>query len=568
MRNINLRIKMLIFSVMAAALILLVWALSVSLFENTKIGSKLYDEIMLSNELTTDIKPPVEYVIEAYAVAQEYIGTDGSDQREELYTSFQALKQAFQERYLFWDAHITDNEMRQVFLKDAHDSAVHFFDVFENEVVPAGKNYNAVQMKMAQRNLKTAYTEHRAAIDKTLTLSDNWRTGLLKTAEETTQRDNFMLNIIVICGLLACVAVSLLITLPLSKTAKYVTGVMERIAEGDLSATINDRYISRDEMGRLCLSTKRTAERLNGYLSYINEITAVLNSMAAGDMRIRLANDYSGEFAAIKQALLEIASSLNNTLNAITVASSQVNAGAKRISEEAQTLSHGVQTQASSIEQLTSSIESVSVQAKDNANNVKKATEYVSRAVVGIGQSNETMHKMLDSMDRISKTSGEIGQIIKVIDDIAFQTNILALNAAVEAARAGSAGSGFAVVAGEVRNLAGKSSEAAKQTTRLIEASLKAISGGAKYSEDTAKELEEVAREAEQIKAAIAGIETASATQAAAIEQIKQGLKQISDVVQSNAAASEESASASEEMFSQSTLLKEEVDKFTLDGMM
>jgi methyl-accepting chemotaxis protein len=219
---------------------------------------------------------------------------------------------------------------------------------------------------------------------------------------------------------------------------------MERIADGDLNAAINDKFISRDEMGRLCLSTKRTAERLNGYLSYIREITKVLNSMAAGDMRIRLENDYTGEFAAIKQALLEISSSLNHTLNAIAVASSQVNAGAKRISEEAQTLSHGVQTLATSIEQLSSSIESVAGQAKDNAINVKNATEYVSRAVAGIGQSNETMHKMLDSMDKISKTSGEISQIIKVIDDIAFQTNILALNAAVEAARAGSAGSGFA----------------------------------------------------------------------------------------------------------------------------
>ncbi len=566
MRNINIRTKMLLFSLTAAALMILVWVLSLTLFENTKIGSKLYNEIMLSNELTADILPPPVNLIEPYAVALEYVGTDDPIKREELFASFQELRKTYQERNAYWSGNLAEDELRQVFLKESHDAAIRFFDVFENEVVPAAKSYNVLQMKPAQRNMKAAYLEHRTAIDKTLTLADKWRTDLLKTSEDMVQRDNLLLIVLVVGGIVIGVVISFAIAHPLVTTTKYVHGVLGRIADGDLSTQIDDKFISRDEIGQLCASTKRTAERLNSYLSYINEITGTLNAMAKGDMRIRLNLDYSGEFAAIKQALQSISTSLNHTLASIAEASGQVNKGAKRISEGAQSLSRGVQTQASSIEQLTASIESVYGQARDNANNAKTASEYVIQAVQGIDESNDSMHKMLSSMEQISKTSGEIGKIIKVIDDIAFQTNILALNAAVEAARAGSAGSGFAVVAGEVRNLAGKSAEAARQTTQLIEASLMAIAGGAQISEDSAIKLADVSKMTGHIKTAVQGIESASANQAAAIEQIKHGLKQISDVVQSNATASEESAAASEEMFSQSTLLKEEVDKFTLDA--
>jgi len=565
MRNVKIRMKMLIFSITAAALIILVWALSLAQFENTRIGSKLYNEIMLANELTADILPPPEYVIESYAIALEYIGLSDPVKRDELVASFQALKKTYQERYAYWSEHLIGNELKQVFLKDSYNAAIRFFDIFENEVVPAAKSNNVLQMKQAQLNMKAAYVEHRAAIDKTVTQADRWRMEILKTSEDMAQQGKLLLIIFVVGGILIGAVVSVTITHPLVTRTRYISGVLGSIADGDLSAKIDEKNISRDEIGQLCASTKRTAERLNGYLSYIHEITAVLNTMASGDMRISLAKDYSGEFSAIKRALLGISSSLNQTLLTIADASNQVNMGAKRISEGAQSLSYGVQTQASSIDELTASIKNVYGQARENVGNVKSATDYVEQVVHSISQSNDSMHKMLVSMSDISQTSSEISKIIKVIDDIAFQTNILALNAAIEAARAGSAGSGFAVVAGEVRNLASKSSEAARQTTVLIEASIRAITSGSQISEDTAKELDDASRKAVQIKAAIQSIESASTSQAAAIEQIKQGLNQISAVVQNNATASEESAAASEEMFSQSTLLSEEVAKFSLD---
>ena len=564
MRNVSIRTKMFLLSFMAAALIVLVWALSVSQFENTKIGSRIYNEIMYADELKADILPPPGNLIEPYAIALEYIGVSDPIRREELYKAFIVQKEAYQTRQTYWQEHLTEESLRQAFLKDASAAAISFFDVFENEVVPAATSYNALKLQSSQRDLKTAYLNQRTAIEKVLEMSENWRSSLIANAGQQSKQDSMLLIVFMAGGLLICLLANWAISHSMVSGLRHLTSVMERIADGDLAASIEDKFIAKDEVGRLCASTKRTVERLNGYLSYIREITGVLLAMADGDMRLNLTNDYSGEFSAIKQALMQIAASLNHTLSAIAEASGQVNTGAKRISEGAQSLSMGVQAQASSIEQLTASIENVSGQAVINVDSVKNATGYIQRTLQGIDQSSESMQNLMGSMHEISKTSGEIGQIIKVIEEIAFQTNILALNAAVEAARAGAAGSGFAVVAGEVRNLAGKSAAAAMQTTQLIEASLRAISKGVTYSDHTDKELKDAAQMTEKIMDTIQGIEHASSAQAAAIAQIKMGLKQISDVVQTNATASEESAAASREMFNQSSRLTAEVARFTL----
>ena len=369
----------------------------------------------------------------------------------------------------------------------------------------------------------------------------------------------FISIIIFIIAILAVVIVNYL-----RKNIKYITDISQRIAQGELSDQIDETKITRDEIGQLCEATGHILSRLNGYVSYINEITEVLNTMAQGDMRITLHNDYVGEFYAIKQALLDIASSLNITLTNISNSSEEVNAGAEQVSSGAQVLSQGTTEQAATIEELSSSIAEISHEVEKNADNVKRATNYVEEAVSEVETSNKYMQQMLMSMNEINSSSSEINKIIKVIDDIAFQTNILALNAAVEAARAGSAGKGFAVVADEVRNLASKSADAAKQTTVLIEGSINAVSGGLIIAEDTAKSLEEVSKKSLLTKNIILEIDSASSAQALSIKEITQGLEQISAVIQSNSATAEESAAASMELFDQSKLLNAEINKFKL----
>lgn len=216
------------------------------------------------------------------------------------------------------------------------------------------------------------------------------------------------------------------------------------------------------------------------------------------------------------------------------------------------------------MEELTASLEEISAQTELNAKNANKANELAESAKLNAVQGNSQMKDMLSAMEDINESSMNISKVIKVIDDIAFQTNILALNAAVEAARAGQHGKGFAVVAEEVRNLAARSASAARETTDMIEGSIKKAEGGTKIAKDTADALRKIVDGVEKVATLVNDIAIASNEQAMGIQQINQGIMQVSQVVQTNSATSEESAAASEQLSGQASMLKETVSRFKL----
>jgi len=292
------------------------------------------------------------------------------------------------------------------------------------------------------------------------------------------------------------------------------------------------------------------------------EVLEIAGRVASGDLTLDLSAKDKGALMALRQ----MSDSLNEVLGEVNTAVAQVNSGSEQVAGASQSLSQGSTEQASSLEEASAALNQINSQSTQNAETATEASTLARGALDNATTGHEKMKSLVDAMTRINKSSDEITSVVKVIDDIAFQINLLALNANVEAARAGKYGKGFAVVAEEVRNLAVRSAQAAKETTSMVEETTRSIGEGNKAAEETSAQLQEIVTGATKVADHLQQIALASKEQAQGIDQINQGLTQIDQVTQSNTANAEESAAAAEELSSQAQQLRGLISQFKLSG--
>ena len=298
----------------------------------------------------------------------------------------------------------------------------------------------------------------------------------------------------------------------------------------------------------------------------LSQLGQSADRIAEGDLATEVVTSTGDELGDVAASFEIMRQRVHKVLLEINQGADQVAAGAHNVSDASVALSQGASQQAASVEQLSASIAEIASQTASNAQNAEKANDLTVGTKEKAQLGNEEMQEMLSAMEEINASSANISKIIKVIDEIAFQTNILALNAAVEAARAGQHGKGFAVVAEEVRNLAARSAKAAKETTDMIEGSMEKVETGREIAHKTAEALNAIVGDVSSVADIVANIANASNEQKLALEQINQGVQQVSQVVQANSSTSEEAATASQNLNQQADIMRANVGKFRLSN--
>ena len=459
--------------------------------------------------------------------------------------------------------------LQEIGITDQEQDMIDRMSALSNELVPLEEEaMKEVQAGEREKAVDYVYgAEYSTSIAKINELKENFLAALDDRSLEQIrdlekQADYIELTMICAFAMVGLITIlNMVVTrVQIMRPVIAVKNQMGEISRGNLSAEFSLES-NTSEIGMLVESIHETRRELK---KYIQDIDYILAQMAQGNMNLSVGNDYLGEFAPIQAAMGQILDALNTALSRIHVTAEQVSRESEQMASDAQTLSSGSVEQAAAVQQLSASIQDISRQVDRTSEDAGDARVASEEAAMQLQVCDQKMEALTAAMEDISKSSQQIGGIIKTIEDIAFQTKILALNASVEAARAGEAGKSFSVVADEVQTLANKSSVSASNITQLIESSMQLVAYGASLSSDTTEALTAVISSAKKSAEMVDRIAGSAVEQSQSLKQLTLGMEQISEVVQTNAATAEKSAASARELNGQAEELKLSVQSFRL----
>jgi len=561
MKNLKVSLKLIISFMIVVVFAIIVGVIGIIGMDNiNRADDALYNENVIALSAMGDIREALQaQIVQLRSLA---LNAGNTAKLNEIRTVLSTLEEDVEGYFALYEGTITDTSAETAYFEAKRLYLNEFSDIKsrirEASLISTEATYNVIYDKsvdVVRTAMVNGFFESMEQNDKWAYESVNNNTALFRTMLTISL---IVLAIAVAVALFLAFYLSGLISKPLKPLASFM----------NKAGTTGDITLSPDDLetiGKYSEMKDEIGLAIQGAASFVGHVKGIaekLESVANGDLTIDV--HMLSEEDVMGHSVKQMVDSFNDMFSEIQTSTDQVSTGASQISDGAQALAQGTTEQAASLEELSGSISEISQRTKENASIADEASKLSMTIKEDAEKGITQMDGMISAVKDINDASHSIGNIIKTIDDIAFQTNILALNAAVEAARAGQHGKGFAVVAEEVRNLASKSAQAAKDTSEIIQDTIEKSELGSRIAGETAQSLQEIGTGISESSRLVAEIATASEEQSQSISQINEGINQVSQVVQQNSATAEESAAASQEMSGQSDMLKKLITQFKL----
>jgi methyl-accepting chemotaxis protein len=541
--------------------------------DEIRMGGPIQIRTQDASDLIADILPPPEFVIEPYVeaalIARDPANLDVHVER------LKKLRAEYDARHAYWAAHALDPVLRQRITHATHDSAMEFWNALDNRLLPAVRSGDREAIDLAFWYLTIAYDVHREAVVDTVKLATDYQQRLKDQAAKRLHETLLVLGLLIasLFGLVIafCCLVRWRVLRPITKLSRQ----MEHMAAGNMQfdATAARR---RDEigginraLGRIVAHVRAKAESeskaaIDLQYKVVSELGSALDRLRQGKLGYRIPNDFPIDYEVLREDYHSAVEAVEEAISQVNIATDALNSSAQEISAATHDLAQRTEAQADHLQIIAASTQQLAARAQQAVHSSRHVSDIVDEVRVQADTNEHVVAQAINAMEEIERSTASITQITNVIDGFAFQTNLLALNAGVEAARAGDAGKGFAVVANEVRALAQRCAEAAREIKTLISESNQHIGGGVALVRQCGDTFQAIVERVGHVSQLVDGIVDAAADQESGARHVDEAIRSIDRMTQQNASMGEECTATARALKVEANKLRNMVARFEI----